>query len=285
MKKCPFCAEDIQDAAIVCKHCGRDLATGTAPQQTVIVQAPRRTWSPGVAAVLSLVIPGAGQMYKGKVGAGLAFLFCTVIGYMLYIVPGLILHIICIVNAASGAPNANAPTGAGAARTSWDLTPEEREKSRRQGRLILTVVGVTALLAICGWLVMFFTTDAYKSRTTTSGNARYGTSTADSDPAPRTALKVNVVRGETGIYIGNLGSTVWTACEVELPGPYTYTLPDGGRLGAGANVQYSVFRHSTTHAAPPAYDARVRATIPVVVRCSDDDGRRDIATDTPTISR
>ncbi|MCL2258879.1 MAG: hypothetical protein FWC18_03520 [Cystobacterineae bacterium] len=59
-------------------------------------------WSPGVAAVLSLFFPGVGQMYKGQVLNGIVWLICVTIGYVAFVVPGIVLHLFCIFGAASG---------------------------------------------------------------------------------------------------------------------------------------------------------------------------------------
>jgi len=75
-----------------------------APYQTLVPVAVQSRPSNGVAAVLSLFIPGAGQMYKGKVGQGIVWLICTIIGYIVFVIPGLVLHLICIFHAASMDP-------------------------------------------------------------------------------------------------------------------------------------------------------------------------------------
>ena len=57
-----------------------------------------------VAAVLSLIIPGAGQIYKGKTVVGLAWLVFTVLGYLTLVLPGMLLHFICVFHAAAMQP-------------------------------------------------------------------------------------------------------------------------------------------------------------------------------------
>ena len=58
-----------------------------------------------VAAVLSLVIPGAGQIYKGKTVTGIAWLVFTVLGYLTLVLPGMLLHFGCVFHAAAMAPD------------------------------------------------------------------------------------------------------------------------------------------------------------------------------------
>ena len=115
MKKCPFCAEEIQDQAVKCKHCHESLVGDTAKWQKFRVrynamsrtdqgrawnnlsasqkrvfgaimagksnalEKPKPRKSNGVALLLGLLLGPVGLWYKGHWVAGFAWLVMAVI--------------------------------------------------------------------------------------------------------------------------------------------------------------------------------------------------------------
>jgi TM2 domain-containing membrane protein YozV len=76
-----------------------------APGRTIVINHPPiQRWSPGLAAVLSFFVPGLGQLYKGQILNGIVWFFMVGLGYVALILPGLVLHLFCIIGAASGNP-------------------------------------------------------------------------------------------------------------------------------------------------------------------------------------
>ena len=64
---------------------------------------PARAPSPGIAAVLSFLIPGLGQLYSGRVLAAGLWFVGTGFAYWAILVPGFIAHALCIWSAYQGA--------------------------------------------------------------------------------------------------------------------------------------------------------------------------------------
>lgn len=52
------------------------------------------------AALFSLFVPGLGQMLRGHLIRGFLWLIIVLIGYLCFVVPGLVLHLVCVIYAA-----------------------------------------------------------------------------------------------------------------------------------------------------------------------------------------
>ena len=59
----------------------------------------RRAPSPGIAAVLSVLLPGLGQVYTGRLLAGALWFLGTGLAYWAVLLPGFLAHAVCIWSA------------------------------------------------------------------------------------------------------------------------------------------------------------------------------------------
>jgi TM2 domain-containing membrane protein YozV len=72
---CPKCGKEVTEEMNVCPYCGNPLKVMPTQREMPVSRVTAGTKNSGLATVLSLIIPGLGQMYAGQIGRGLLFLF------------------------------------------------------------------------------------------------------------------------------------------------------------------------------------------------------------------
>ena len=100
----------------------------------VIYHLPVRRFSPGVAAILSLFVPGLGQLYKGQFFRAIVWFVIVLAGYLALVLPGVVLHACCILGALSGNPWTDPMTTYQPRPAHWPAGKQARGKRRPRNR-------------------------------------------------------------------------------------------------------------------------------------------------------
>ena len=115
---CSSCGSNVEAGKRFCENCGAPLATTPAATPQYISppppapafapqQVPAQQKSAGLAAVASFLCPGLGQTYNGSFGKGLLILIGTLIGSMIFTIPGIIIWLYGVYDAYSTAKKMN----------------------------------------------------------------------------------------------------------------------------------------------------------------------------------
>jgi len=105
--KCVKCNTELSGSEIFCPKCGNQIQAQTVPTNipsstpeskesykdpNLIFPNPNKKKSPGIAAILSLLITGLGQIYVGQVALGLVVLGGYIVFVTLFVAAGWDIH-------------------------------------------------------------------------------------------------------------------------------------------------------------------------------------------------
>ena len=96
---CHACGKPVLEIQNFCTNCGADLSGSVV--QKVSVQPVQEEKNAVVAVVYSFFVPGLGQVYDGETGRGVATLIGTLVGFFIFVIPGLIVWIFGMYDAYS----------------------------------------------------------------------------------------------------------------------------------------------------------------------------------------
>ncbi|MBU4223165.1 MAG: zinc-ribbon domain-containing protein [Euryarchaeota archaeon] len=83
-KYCSSCGKEIAEGIKFCPSCGKAaVSEASSPVQIQTVQTQIQIKNPGIAALLSFFISGAGQIYNGQLGNGIGVLLLVLALYFI----------------------------------------------------------------------------------------------------------------------------------------------------------------------------------------------------------